>query len=104
MSGEAAAGPIVVSVHDIAPGTAAQTMRWLADLDARGICATLLLMPGPWRGRRLAEDPELAEAMLEAVELGAQPTTYAQLLGLDPATSGGGSAPVRRPGPERVGP
>ncbi|WP_034271407.1 DUF2334 domain-containing protein [Actinospica robiniae] len=61
-----AAGPVVISIHDIAPGTAAQSMRWLSDLDARGIPATLLLVPGPWRGRRLAEDRELVEAMLDA--------------------------------------
>lgn len=63
---EVAAGPVLVSIHDIGPGTAAQTMRWLSDLDARGIPATLLLVPGAWRGRRLAEDRELVEAMLEA--------------------------------------
>lgn len=63
---EIAAGPVVVSIHDIAPGTEAQTMRWLSDLDARGIPATLLLVPGPWRGRRLAEDRELVAAMLDA--------------------------------------
>ena len=66
----ATAGPVVVSVHDIAPGTAAQTLRWLADLDARGIPATLLLVPGLWRGRRLAEDPEFVEAVLAAGERG----------------------------------
>lgn len=66
MSEGSATGSVVVSVHDIAPGTAAQTMSWLRDLDARGIPATLLLVPGRWRGRRLAEDPELVEAMLEA--------------------------------------
>jgi uncharacterized protein len=62
--------PVVVSIHDIAPGTAAQTMRWLSDLDARGIAATLLLVPGAWRGRKLAEDPELVAAMLDAGERG----------------------------------
>ena len=66
LASEPAAGPVVVSIHDIAPGTAAQTMRWLSDLDARGIPATLLLVPGPWRGRRLAEDRELVESMLDA--------------------------------------
>lgn len=43
MSGEAAAGPIVVSVHDVSPGTAAQTMRRLADLDARASIGVTLL-------------------------------------------------------------
>ncbi|MBR7837337.1 polysaccharide deacetylase family protein [Actinospica durhamensis] len=70
MNAQPAAGPVVVSVHDIAPGTAAQTLRWLADLDARGIPATLLLVPGLWRGRRLAGDPEFVAAVLEAGERG----------------------------------
>jgi predicted deacetylase len=60
----------MVSVHDIAPGTATQTARWLAALDARGIPATLLLVPGPWRGLSLVQDPCLAEKMLEAQDRG----------------------------------
>lgn len=62
--------PLMVSVHDIAPGTAAQTERWLSALDARGIPATLLLVPGPWRGPSLVADPRLAEDMLEAQDRG----------------------------------
>jgi len=62
--------PLMVSVHDIAPGTAAQTARWLAALDARGIPATLLLVPGPWRGPSLVQDPRLAEDLLEAQDRG----------------------------------
>lgn len=62
--------PLLVSIHDIAPGTAAQTARWLDALDARGIPATLLLVPGPWRGPNLASDPRLAEDMLDAQDCG----------------------------------
>jgi hypothetical protein len=58
--------PLLVSVHDIAPGTAEQSARWLAALDARGIPATLLLVPGPWRGPSLAQDARLAEELLAA--------------------------------------
>ena len=43
--------PFVVSVHDVASATAAETTEWIADLDALGIPATLLLIPGPYRGR-----------------------------------------------------
>jgi predicted deacetylase len=59
-----------VSIHDVAPGTASQTLRWLADLDARGIAATLLLVPGPWRGPALSTDPRLVDAVLEAESRG----------------------------------
>ncbi|MBR7825500.1 polysaccharide deacetylase family protein [Actinospica sp. MGRD01-02] len=62
--------PLMVSIHDIAPGTAAQTARWLDALDARGIPATLLLVPGPWRGPSLVSDGRLAEDMLEAQDRG----------------------------------
>lgn len=61
---------MLVSIHDIAPGTAAQTARWLEALDARGIPATLLLVPGPWRGPSLVSDPRLAEDMLDAQDRG----------------------------------
>src|SRR5258707_607041 len=54
-------GPtLVVSVHDIAPATATETQRWLADLDGLGVPASLLVIPGPWRGAELADAPELA--------------------------------------------
>ena len=60
----------MVSIHDIAPGTAPQTARWLEALDSRGIPATLLLVPGPWRGPSLVSDARLAEDMLEAQDHG----------------------------------
>lgn len=62
--------PLLVSIHDVAPGTASQTLRWLAELDARGIPATLLLVPGPWRGPALSTDPRLIDAVLEAESRG----------------------------------
>jgi predicted deacetylase len=42
--------PFVVSVHDVAAATAAETAEWLADLDAMEVPATLLLIPGSYRG------------------------------------------------------
>jgi predicted deacetylase len=62
--------PLLVSVHDVAPGTSAQTLRWLADLDRRGVPATLLLVPGPWRGPCLSTDGPLADAVLAAEDRG----------------------------------
>ncbi|ROO89012.1 hypothetical protein EDD29_6699 [Actinocorallia herbida] len=52
---------LVVSVHDVAPATAAATETWLTDLEARGVPASLLVIPGPFAGGRgLATDPEFA--------------------------------------------
>lgn len=50
---------LVVSVHDVAPATAAQARRWCADLDTRGVPVALLVVPGPWRTPPLRDDPEL---------------------------------------------
>lgn len=48
---------LVVSVHDVAPATLEASQRWARHLDARGVPATLLAVPGPWKGVRLTEDP-----------------------------------------------
>jgi predicted deacetylase len=57
-------GPVlVVSVHDVSPATATQTARWCEDLDALGIPASLLVIPGPWRGSSLADAPDYARVL-----------------------------------------
>ena len=61
---------LLVSVHDIAPASAGPSERWLADLDARGIPATLLVIPGPWRGVRLSQNPELVATLHDAASRG----------------------------------
>jgi predicted deacetylase len=53
----------VVSIHDVAPATAAETERWCADADRLGIPVSLLVIPGPWRGGALADDPGYAEVL-----------------------------------------
>ncbi|TDD31859.1 DUF2334 domain-containing protein [Actinomadura sp. KC06] len=63
--------PFVVSVHDVAPSTAAATRRWLADLDERGVPATLLLIPAPFGdGPALPDDPVLVKDLHEAAARG----------------------------------
>jgi len=57
---------LVVSIHDVAPATLAETRRWLADLDGFGIPGVLLAVPGPWRGTPLADDAETAALLREA--------------------------------------
>ncbi|MFF0490625.1 DUF2334 domain-containing protein [Nocardia sp. NPDC004068] len=49
---------LVVSIHDVAPASEAETARWCADADAFGIPVSLLVIPGPWRGARLSEAPD----------------------------------------------
>jgi predicted deacetylase len=63
--------PFVVSVHDVSPGTASAARRWLADLDERGVPATLLLIPGPFGdGPALPDDAGLVEHLHAAAGRG----------------------------------
>lgn len=62
--------PLVVSIHDVAPATAAETRRWLADLDGLGVRATLLVVPGPWREPALADAPEYGAELRRTAEAG----------------------------------
>jgi predicted deacetylase len=61
---------LVVSVHDVSPATGSETRRWVEDLDERGVPASLLVIPGPWRGRALATNPEFADWLLACVGRG----------------------------------
>lgn len=54
-----AGGTLVVSVHDVAPVTRAASMAWVEALERRGITGSLLVVPGPWRGVGLLDDPTL---------------------------------------------
>src|SRR5258706_11710379 len=61
---------LVVSVHDVAPGSAAETERWCADADALGIPVSLLVIPGPWRGAQLMDHPDFAAMLRDRVVRG----------------------------------
>ncbi|NUP47597.1 MAG: DUF2334 domain-containing protein, partial [Catenulispora sp.] len=67
---------LLVSLHDIAPASAAATRRWLADLDARAVPATLLIIPGPWRGARLSQSPDLIADLHAAASRGHEPALH----------------------------
>jgi hypothetical protein len=47
---------LIISIHDVAPATLDRSRVWSAHLDERGVRATLLAVPGPWRGESLADD------------------------------------------------
>jgi predicted deacetylase len=61
---------LVVSVHDVAPATADETRRWCADADSLGIPVSLLVIPGPWRGTSLADEPGYAEVLRDRAARG----------------------------------
>jgi uncharacterized protein len=65
-----AAGWLVVGVHDVAPATAAETRRWCADLDRRGVPASLLVVAGPWREPVLGRGSVLARLTVSGDEPG----------------------------------
>jgi uncharacterized protein len=51
---------LVVSIHDVAPATAPACRAWVSDLDRLGVPASLLVIPGPWRGPSILHDAETA--------------------------------------------
>ncbi|HEU5332899.1 MAG TPA: DUF2334 domain-containing protein [Actinocrinis sp.] len=83
---------LVVSIHDVAPATLAQTRRWLADLDGFGIPGVLLAVPGPWRGTPLAASPELAGLLRDAAAAGHEIALHGWSHEARPGPDGGGRA------------
>jgi predicted deacetylase len=61
---------IVVSVHDVSPATTTESRLWVEELNERGVPASLLVVPGPWRGKALADDPGFADWLQGCVEWG----------------------------------
>jgi predicted deacetylase len=61
---------LVVSVHDVAPSTAAACRAWVHDLDRLGVPASLLVIPGPWRGPSILHDAETAVWLHRRIEAG----------------------------------
>ena len=58
---------LLVSIHDVAPATLPAARSWLVELDERGVPATMLVVPGPWRRPTLAEDDETVMWLRAAV-------------------------------------
>jgi predicted deacetylase len=46
----------VISIHDVAPATHAECEHLLAHVEELDAPASLLVVPGPWRGRQLGDD------------------------------------------------
>lgn len=63
-------GELIVSIHDVAPGSAAESRAWLKVVEQYGLRASLLVIAGPWRGGRLDESLEFVRWLHECEEAG----------------------------------
>ncbi|MEI6496663.1 MAG: polysaccharide deacetylase family protein [Actinomycetota bacterium] len=61
---------VVVSVHDVAPATFDESREWVQLLDHYGICATLLVVPGPWESDGLQSSPAFIDWLHKAASKG----------------------------------
>lgn len=61
---------LVVSIHDVSPATEAETRSWIADLEARAVRCTLLVVPGPWRDPVFEDRPDFAAWLAELAARG----------------------------------
>jgi predicted deacetylase len=47
---------LIISLHDVAPATAEASRRWMELFEERNLGISLLVVPGPWRGKRLSSE------------------------------------------------
>ncbi len=61
---------LVVSLHDVAPASIAPSARWLEMVERHGMVASLLVIPGPWRGHSLDDATDYIRWLREAADRG----------------------------------
>jgi uncharacterized protein len=61
---------VVVSLHDVAPASAVASARWLDVVESFGWRATLLVIPGSWRGAALGDDADFVTWLHTAADRG----------------------------------
>ena len=49
---------LIVSLHDVAPGSAETSRRWMELFDERNLAVSLLVIPGLWNGTELLADEQ----------------------------------------------
>jgi predicted deacetylase len=49
---------LIVSLHDVAPGSAETSRRWMELFDERNLAVSLLVIPGHWNGTELLADEQ----------------------------------------------
>ena len=60
----------VVSIHDVAPATHGESAHLLAHVEEVGVRASLLVVPGTWRGHRLVDGTEFVDWLRAAHDRG----------------------------------
>jgi predicted deacetylase len=61
---------VVISLHDVSPATFDESRRWLQLVERHGLVATLLVVPGRWRGSAPADSVEFVEWLKAAASRG----------------------------------
>jgi predicted deacetylase len=61
---------LVVSIHDVAPASLDESRRWLAICETYGCRASLLVIPGTWRGNGPLREGEFADWIRSASSRG----------------------------------
>lgn len=61
---------IVLSLHDVAPASFPESVFWVEELERRSLRATLLVIPGPWRGAEMRPGSRFASWLLEKERAG----------------------------------
>lgn len=61
---------LILSIHDVSPATFEETDWWVTHLEQLGIRATLLVIPGPWRGHSMSVGDPLARPLRRWEERG----------------------------------
>lgn len=61
---------LIISIHDVSPATAEESAWWLERLEVYGLHATLLVIPGPWRGAAISRRSPLSRKLLAWAEAG----------------------------------
>jgi predicted deacetylase len=61
---------VVISLHDVSPATFEESRRWLQLVERHGLIATLLVVPGRWRGSAPADSVEFVEWLSAAAARG----------------------------------
>jgi len=59
---------LIISLHDVAPGSFEMVRRWMELLGERNLPVSMLVIPGPWAGGNLSTDPSF-QTWLKQVSL-----------------------------------
>ncbi len=61
---------LIVSVHDVSPATIAESAWWVERLEDYALKASILVIPGPWRGAAMSRHDPLSRRLLTWADAG----------------------------------